>query len=71
LLFTEKFITKINYLNEVNPQLLNDKFHNRQVIKGFPFGDTSRHKYRFVFVIYRMPRKIERLCRLVSLKLLK
>jgi len=34
----------------------------------FPFGDTSRHKYRSVFVIYWMPRKIERcLCRLLSL----
>jgi len=32
LLFTKKF-TKINYFNEVNPQLLNDKFYNRQVIK--------------------------------------
>jgi len=28
----------------------------------FPFGDTSLHKYRSVFVTYWMPRKIER-CR--------
>jgi len=34
----------------------------------FCFHDSNRHKYRSVFVIYWMPRKIERcLCRHVSL----
>jgi len=38
------------------------------IIGCFPFDDTSRHKYRSVFVIYWMLREIEWcLCRLVSL----
>jgi len=58
-------VTIISVRNKNTKCRITQTFINRGC---FPLGDATRHKYRSIFVTYRMPKETKRyLCRLVSL----